>query len=57
MRALKCNDASTIPPEWEVEFDAAARRSLETRMCYAFIKSYKPILDDAPFRAFDTMAD
>ena len=26
-------------------------------MKYAFIKTYKPVLDDAPFRAFDTMAD
>ena len=26
-------------------------------MKYAFIKTYKPVLDDAPFRSFDTMAD
>lgn len=26
-------------------------------MRYAFIRAYKPVLDDAPFRAFDTMAD
>ena len=26
-------------------------------MRYAFIRTYKPVLDDAPFRAFDTMAD
>jgi len=43
--------------EWEAEFDAAARRSLEQRMRYAFIKTYKPVLDDARFRAFDTMAE
>jgi hypothetical protein len=30
---------------------------LETRMRYAFIRTYKPVLDDASFRAFDTMAD
>ena len=35
----------------------AARRPLETRMRYAFIHTYKPVLDDAPYRAFDTMAE
>jgi hypothetical protein len=43
--------------QWLEEFEAAARRPLEQRMKYAFIKTYKPVLDDAPFRAFDTMAD
>jgi hypothetical protein len=43
--------------EWEREFEAAARRPLATRMRYAFIRTYKPVLDDASFRAFDTMAD
>jgi len=46
-----------IPPEWLAEFEAAARRPLRTRIKYAFIKTYKPVLDDAPFRAFDTMED
>ena len=46
-----------IPAEWWAEFEAAARRPLETRMRYAFIHTYKPVLDDAEFRAFDTMAD
>ena len=26
-------------------------------MRYAFIHTYKPVLDDAPFRAFETMAE
>jgi len=47
----------SVPREWLEEFEAAARRSLETRMRYAFIKTYKPVLDDARFRSFDTMAD
>jgi len=50
-------EPETIPAEWLEEFEAAARRPLETRMRYAFIWTYKPVLDDAPFRAFDTMAD
>ncbi len=44
-----------INPEWLAEFEAAARRPLEQRMKYAFIKTYKPVMDDATFRAFDTM--
>ena len=43
--------------QWLEEFEAAARRPLRTRMKYAFIKTYKPVLDDARFRSFDTMED
>jgi hypothetical protein len=39
------------------EFEAAARRSLETRFRYGFVKTYKPVLDDAPFRSFNTMEE
>lgn len=44
-----------IPREWLEEFEAAARRPLATRWKYAFIKTYKPVLDDAGYRSFDTM--
>ncbi len=44
-----------IPADWLAEFEAAARRPLEQRMKYAFIKTYKPVLDDAPSRSFETM--
>jgi len=40
--------------EWRAEFDAAARRSLRTRFRYAFLHTYKPVLDDAVYRSFDT---
>jgi len=43
--------------QWETEFEAASKRSLEERMKYAFIKTYKPVLDDAPSRTFDTMEE
>jgi hypothetical protein len=43
-----------IPPDWLAEFEAAARRPLELRMKYAFIKTYKPVMDDEKFRAFNT---
>ncbi len=43
--------------EWLAEFEAAARRPLATRLRYAFIHTYKPVLDDEPYRSFETMAE
>lgn len=40
---------------WREEFEAAARRPLALRMRYAFIRTYRPVLDDAAYRSFDTM--
>ncbi|MFA6240360.1 MAG: hypothetical protein WC655_05500 [Candidatus Hydrogenedentales bacterium] len=56
------NEGSTesppaIPAEWLAEFEAASKRSLETRFRYSFIHTYKPVLDDEPYRSFDTMAE
>jgi hypothetical protein len=51
------DERADIPADWRAEFEAAARRPLEQRWRYAFIKTYKPVLDDARFRAFDTMED
>jgi hypothetical protein len=50
-------DAANIPAEWLAEFEAAAKRPLKTRMRYAFIKTYKPVLDDVPYRSFETMEE
>ena len=36
---------------------AAARRPLRTRFRYAFIRTYKPVLDDASYRSFDSTAE
>jgi hypothetical protein len=57
MMIMASTPMANIPREWLEEFEAAARRSLEVRMRYAFIHTYKPVLDDASFRAFDTMED
>jgi len=46
-----------IPPDLWEDFEAARRRPLATRIRYSFIKTYKPVLDDASFRAFDTMEE
>ncbi|MCI0418320.1 MAG: hypothetical protein L0312_03695 [Acidobacteria bacterium] len=57
------SDSSLQVPEnpnerhWLEEFEAAARRPLETRMRYSFIRTYKPVLDDASYRSFETMEE
>ena len=43
--------------QWQEEFEAAARRPLAQRMRYAFVRTHKPVLDDEPYRAFDTMEE
>jgi hypothetical protein len=42
---------------WEEEFAAAARRPLPLRLRYAFVRTYKPVLDDARYRSFAKMSD
>jgi len=37
------------------DFEAMSRRTLEQRIRYGFIWTYKPVLDDAPYRSFETM--
>ena len=46
-----------INREWLAKFEVAARRPLKQRFKYAFIKTYKPVLDDAKYRSFETMED
>jgi len=46
-----------IPLEWRREFEAAARRPLPLRLRYAFIRTYNPVLADAPFRAWNSTAE
>lgn len=39
------------------EFDAMARRPLSQRINFGFLHTYKPVLDDEPYRSFDSMAE
>jgi hypothetical protein len=56
-RDVSSQQTGAIPADWLAEFEAAARRPLATRFRYAFIKTYKPVMDDASYRSFETMAD
>ena len=44
------------PEDWE-DFEAAANRPLEQHIRNSFIHTYKPVLGDAEYRSFDTMAE
>ena len=57
MKELDTSENVLVPAEWEQEFEAAARRPLATRFRYAFIHTYKPVLDDARYRSFNTMQE
>ena len=48
---------SRVDPELEKQFDAARARGLEQRIEYSFFKTYKPVMDDSPFRAWNTTAE
>lgn len=43
--------------DWHDDFAAAARRPLEQRLRYAFISTFKPVLDEAEYRSFETMKE
>lgn len=51
------NTGNELPPDWLAEFEAAARRPLAQRFRYAFVRTYKPVLDDARYRSFDSMEE
>ena len=55
-RIIAVMEPTDISQEWLADFEAASRRPLALRMRYAFIHTYKPVLDDAPYRSFDTTA-
>jgi len=57
MLAVETEPDPVVLRQWRAEFEAAARRPLALRMRYAFIKTYKPVLDDAGYRSFTTMED
>jgi hypothetical protein len=42
--------------DWE-DFEAASKRPIEQHIQNSFIHTYKPVLDDAEYRSFDTLED
>lgn len=56
MESVPLSDPAELQ-SWIREFEAAARRPLSVRWRYALIRTYKPVLDDAAYRSFDTTED
>jgi hypothetical protein len=46
-----------VPQDLLAEFEAAARRPMAQRFRYAFVRTYKPVLDDARYRSFESMEE
>ena len=41
----------------EKEFEWAQKRSVEERVARGFLKTYKPVVDDKPYRIFGRLSD
>lgn len=41
----------------EKEFEISLKRAVTERVNRGFIKTYKPVIDDAPYRIFDRMRE
>ncbi len=54
---MAMGDPQAIDPEWLRDFEASLRRPLRARLDYAFVWTRKPVIDDEPYRVFDTMED
>lgn len=42
---------------WRQQCERQLRRTVRDRMDYGFVYTYKPVLDDAAVRVFDTMEE
>jgi hypothetical protein len=50
------DDIQNNRSDW-ADFDAAARRTIEQHIRNSFVHTYKPVLDDARYRSFDTLEE
>ncbi|MCI0586559.1 MAG: hypothetical protein L0323_06935 [Planctomycetes bacterium] len=46
-----------LDPDWVADFEASLRRPLRVHVDSSFILTPLPVIDDAPYRAFDTMEE
>ena len=42
---------------WREQCRRQLERPLKNRLRYGFYRTYKPVLDDAPYRSFETTAE
>jgi hypothetical protein len=53
---MKLTDEQTLE-QFREQCRRQMDRPLALRLKYGFCRTYKPVLDDAPWRAFNTMAE
>jgi len=53
---MKLTDQQTLE-QFREQCRRQMERPLALRLRYGFCRTYKPVLDDAPWRAFNTMAE
>jgi len=53
---MKLTDEQTLE-QFREQCRRQMDRPLTLRLKYGFCRTYKPVLDDAPWRAFNTMAE
>jgi len=53
MRKMRSNELK----EWREKCRRQLKRTLKERLDYGFVYTYKPVLDDAKTRVFDTMEE
>lgn len=51
------HQGQVLDSEWVRDFEASLARPLELRLRYGFVSTHKPVMDDAPYRVFDTMEE
>ena len=54
---MKVKPSSKERAEWRAQCRRQLARPLAARLKYGFVRTYKPVLDDAPSRVFETMAE
>ncbi len=42
---------------WREQCRRQLARGLKSRLLFGFVRTYRPVLDDAPYRIFESMAD
>ncbi len=43
--------------QWREQCRRQLARGLKSRLLFGFVRTYRPVLDDAPYRIFESMAD
>ncbi len=54
---MEKKETTAIDAAWSDQCRRNLLRDPKNYIKYGFVKTYKPVIDDAPYRIFDTMRD